>query len=154
MELVRPSEVTLSSSYLKGKGPVAGLPGVGVAGYGTCGLQPLLVSALPASLDPETPATALPSCLFPEWGRGSHLAVWNLGKASGDVTVSQTDLKPILILASLTLTPTPRGTHCCQFMILMGILAYKLGWFPFCAVSLGFNFLSIFSGRLGKLPLI
>lgn len=98
----------------------------------------------------------LPSlpCLFPEWGRGSHLAVWNLGKASGDVTVSQTDLKPILILASLTLTPTPRGTHCCQFMILMGILAYKLGWFPFCAVSLGFNFLSIFSGRLGKLPLI
>lgn len=123
-------------------------------GDGTWGLWPYLVSAVPASPGPETPATAIPLLSFSRMGERQSLGCVDLGKESGDVTASQTDLKPILILAPLALTPTPRGTHCCQFMILMGILAYRSGWFStHCAVSLRFNFLSIFLGRLGKLPL-
>lgn len=126
-----------------------------MGGMGTWGLWPHLVSAVPASPGPETPATAIPLLSFSRMGERQSLGCVDLGKESGDVTASQTDLTPILILAALALTPAPRGTRCCQFMILTGIPAYKPGWFStLCAVSLRFSFLSIFLGRLGKLPLI
>ena len=109
---------------------------------------------MPASPGPEIPPPALPLLSFSRMGERQALGCVDLGKESGNVTASQTDLKPVLILAPLALTHTPKGTHCCQFMILMGILAYKLGWFStFHTVRLGFNFLSIFLGQLGKLPL-
>lgn len=121
---------------------------------GMWGHQHPLVSAVSASLGTETLANC-PLLSFSRMVERQSLGYMDLGKESGDVTASQTDLKPILILASLALTPNPRGTHCRQFMILMEILAYKWGWFStFSAVNLGFNFLSIFLGRLSKLPLI
>lgn len=56
-----------------------------------------------------------------------------------------TNLQPALLILSPTLTSTSRRDWSCQLSSLLGILAYKLSWFPtFCTIGRGSNFLSIF----------